>query len=119
MIPALTRWNGDHGTTIRLDLRRQPVALGLGKGADDISQGGEVDAAAGLHSFDAKRHSEARFAGVGQSSAILLVSCLVNFYSHWVWTSMVRRQNRSTEARMSSAVLVQRKGLGSALRASM
>src|SRR6266446_1527820 len=32
---------------------------------------------------------------------------------------MVRRQNRSMEARMSSAVLVQRKGLGSALRAAI
>jgi hypothetical protein len=42
-----------------------------------------------------------------------------SFYSHWACTAMVRRQNRSMQARMSSADLVQRKGFGSALRVSM
>lgn len=48
-----------------------------------------------------------------------LVSRPRSFYPHCFWTAMVRWQNRSMEARMSSAVLVQRNGLGSAFRASM
>ena len=45
-------------------------ALGLGEGADDIGEGGEVDAAAGFDGFDAKRHGEMRFAGAGRAEEV-------------------------------------------------
>ncbi len=48
-----------------------------------------------------------------------LVSRFRSSYPHCAWTARVRWQNRWTAARMSSALLVHRNGLGSTLRVSM
>jgi hypothetical protein len=47
-----------------------PFALGLGEGADDVGQGGEIDAAAGLDCLDADGDSEMRFAGAGRPEEV-------------------------------------------------
>ena len=49
---------------------------------------------------------------MGRLDVICLVSQFRSSYPHVAWTSRVRRQNRSMDARMSSADLVHRKGLG-------
>ena len=47
--------------------RRHAFALGLGQRSDDVGEGREVDAAAGLHRLDAERHRQVRFAGAGRA----------------------------------------------------
>ena len=44
-----------------------PLALGLGQRGDDVGEGREVDAATGLHRFDAERHRQVRLAGAGRA----------------------------------------------------
>jgi hypothetical protein len=60
------------GTTEPADaLAQLPFALGLGESADDIGQGGEVDAAAGLDRLDANGDGEMRFTGAGRDRGIV------------------------------------------------
>ena len=47
-------------------LTQNSLAFCLGEGADDIGEAAEIDAASGLHGFDAERQAQVAFAGSGR-----------------------------------------------------
>jgi hypothetical protein len=46
------------------------LSLSLGQGADDVGEGGEVDAAPGLGGFDAECRGKVAFAGAGRPEEV-------------------------------------------------
>ena len=61
------RWT----TQVADTLTQHAIAFGLGQGGNNVSQGGEVDAAAGFDSLDGERGSQMGLAGARRTSVIM------------------------------------------------